>query len=718
MLLKLSVLVLILFIFVALYSATPFDSQHLSDMLAMADNFSVNISHPSLPDSLLEYQKYLRNYYSDHYPLYSKHVFSITNRPERPINLVLVRKDNNENDSSFIHFQELLSNGSVIEIQKWKVSITINQIGYLNGRKAAAHFVLIEGGPGMGKSTLCWQLCRLWREGKLQWDLMVIVELRDESTRRASNLYDLLYHPDEETRRAIARDIEKREGEGLLIFLDGYDELSDEQHSELSVIQKILTNKLLRKATVVVTSRAHATTNLPPQFKQGLNQHIEIAGFNETDIQTYITLSCGDKQHLLETFRSYVDSHPFILSVMYNPLHCSIVTELYIQYWQNGREGFAPKTLTELYYALLLNMLKRKVPANQSSEILELSDLPKDVYTNMMQLAEIAAGGLKERRYIFTNIQYDTLGLMVSVRKLYDIRAKQPTSYTFLHLTLQEYLAALHWSQCPDQQPKKFLDSQIARCVTYNKFKSEQHHPFCLFFAGLSKIKLNIQQMNTIENFFIPQVCELFFEAQSSDPFFANTNVKMPLDIVNDSFMHILSSPLDSFTSAYCFVKNSDNTSIWTIKIKDRKHLQRLADGMHSALGLSNWDERSGPTLRTHFTQNVNDILEVFPRLYPFTKSITELTLSGDLNDKGAVIMSNLSYYCPRLTSLLITRNSSRQSLTKMFQLPPEVNLTNVTLYLPYDNEMLNNLHHYQAVDVLHIYPDTRMYVAHTCIQH
>ena len=82
----------------------------------------------------------------------------------------------------------------------------------------------------MGKSTLCWQLCRLWREGKLQWDLMVIVELRDESTRRASNLYDLLYHPDEETRRAIAQDIEKQEGEGLLIFLDGYDELSDEQH--------------------------------------------------------------------------------------------------------------------------------------------------------------------------------------------------------------------------------------------------------------------------------------------------------------------------------------------------------------------------------------------------------------------------------------------------------------------------------------------------------
>ena len=72
-------------------------------------------------------------------------------------------------------------------------------------------------------------------------------EPRDESTRRASNLYDLLYHPDEETRRAIARDIEKREGEGLLIFLDGYEDISNEQQSEFSVFQEILINQFLRK---------------------------------------------------------------------------------------------------------------------------------------------------------------------------------------------------------------------------------------------------------------------------------------------------------------------------------------------------------------------------------------------------------------------------------------------------------------------------------------
>ena len=426
------------------YHSTLSDAQHLS--------------RPPLPYSLIKYKRYLKHYYSDHYPLYSKPMFS-TNRPERLINLVHVRKEKNENDMSFIQHQELLSDGSVSEIQKRKASVKINEVGSLNGGKKVAKFVLIEGGPGMGKSTLCWQLCRLWREGKLQWDLMVIVELRDESTRRASNLYDLLYHPDEENRRAIARDIEKREGEGLLIFLDGYDQLSDEQQNELSVIQKILRNRLLRKATVVVTSRPHATANLPPQFKQGLDQHIEITGFNETDIQTYITLSCGDNQHLLETFRSYVDSHPFILSVMYNPLHCSIVTELYIQYWQNGRKGFAPQNLTELYDCFLLNLLTPRLQAS-NTKLNKLSDLPQDVYKNLMELAELAARGLKQKIYIFNDVPHDNLGLMVPVKKL-DIRPDQPVSYTFLHFTLQEHLAALYWSQYPDQQPKEFLNERI-----------------------------------------------------------------------------------------------------------------------------------------------------------------------------------------------------------------------------------------------------------------
>ena len=243
---------------------------------------------------------------------------------------------------------------------------------------------------------------------------------------------------------------------------------------------------------------------------------------------------------------------------------------------------------------------------------------------------------------------------MVSVRKLYDIRLDQPVSYTFLHLTIQEYLAALYWSHHPDQQPREFLDSQIIKCLSFNRLKDghhEKHRPFCLFFAGLANIRdfIDFDKFNrTIDqnHFYVPQMCELLFEAQLSvaSPFFPNS-LKMPSVDFYKSYMNVLSSPWESFTLAYCFIKNSDNSTIWTFMITEKVQLEKLADGMHS-IGGSAWDETHGPIVRMRLSQNVNDILEVFPKFYPFTKSITVLNLSGDLNDKGTLIMKNLSHYC------------------------------------------------------------------------
>ena len=122
---------------------------------------------------------------------------------------------------------------------------------------------------------------------------------------------------------------------------------------------------------------------------------------------------------------------------------------------------------------------------------------------------------------------------MVSVRKLYDIRLDQPVSYTFLHLTIQEYLAALYWSHHPDQQPREFLDSQIIKCLSFNRLKDghhEKHRPFCLFFAGLANIRdfIDFDKFNrTIDqnHFYVPQMCELLFEAQLS----VATDLKMDI---------------------------------------------------------------------------------------------------------------------------------------------------------------------------------------------
>ena len=219
--------------------------------------------------------------------------------------------------------------GNIDLIQQKKTPLTKDQITVL-ASGATARTVLIEGAPGIGKTTLLWQLCHQWADGELlqQWELVILVQLRDETTRTAQCLSDLLYHPDHDISKAVCRIVERREGENVLLIFDGYDELADEQRTD-SIFIRLLRrqSRELRKATVVVSSRPFATKTLPHQFKNSLDQHVEIVGFNEQDIETYLTSACQDNPDMLRDLKSYISSQAFISSVLYNPLHCTIVTD-------------------------------------------------------------------------------------------------------------------------------------------------------------------------------------------------------------------------------------------------------------------------------------------------------------------------------------------------------------------------------------------------------
>ena len=672
-------------------------------------NLSLNSSLP-LPKSIAEYQNYLREYYrSRPYPPYSKPVFS-RHRPEYPINLVLVRQQKNQDDESFHKRKMDAFKGNITEIQNQATSVKMNEIGSLNGGKMAAHFVLIEGRPGIGKSTLCWQLCQLWSKGEMlyEWDLMVIIQLRDESTRKAKKFEDLLRYSDDDddddnTSRAIAKDIMKQKGKGLFLLLDGYDELSKEQLTELSIIQKILNNKLISEATVVVTSRPVAIATLPYEFQLGLNQienqHMEIYGFNETDILKYITLACGANQHLLHDFHDYISNNRFVLSVMYNSLHCTIVTELYIQYWLNGKKLLIPNTLTGIYNALVVHLLRHNLPSNLTIE--RLSDIPDHVNNSLIILAKLAANGLKEGRYTFNEApDGETLGLLVSVRRLYEMRPEEPTSYIFLHLTLQEFLAALYWSHHPNLQPTglnilKAIEVQGPTSSRKKEMLITLRWPVYLFLAGITRLDSFplLQKSRYNKVFDNSLLCQLLFEAQSPQlvsKMFAYTSV-------DNKFGG--RSSLDWFVYGYC-VANSDQSSMWYLKFFSNEELQSFSDGMHYSVATADWDEKYKPLITMYFVkQNANVFLEVFNSLYPFTRAITALRFGNCL--ESVPTLQNLDYYCPRLTALELPELTNSSFLTSKFQLP--LSLTRLKLYLPDFDMIFDNIHQYQALTELYI---------------
>ena len=147
-------------------------------------------------------------------------------------------------------------------------------------------------------------------------------------------------------------------GKGALLFFEGYNEVSESQRSEDSVFQKLLRKELIPQAAIAVSSRPIASKILCEHFTGQVQQYIEILGFAHENIQAYVSSACMDNPTLKESFDEYLSCHPFIYSVMYVPLYCSIITVLYLMHWNNGKKEFLPKTLTEIYTALVAYLLQ------------------------------------------------------------------------------------------------------------------------------------------------------------------------------------------------------------------------------------------------------------------------------------------------------------------------------------------------------------------------
>ena len=169
---------------------------------------------------------------------------------------------------------------------------------------SVAHSVLVEGALGVGKTTFVFELCKQWARGEIlqECGVVVIIKLQDQRIRTAQAIDDLLYHPDPEICQAVTELVE-RDGKGMLLILDGYDELTTKQRESGSVIQLLMSRELLCRATLMVTSRPLASRTLHPNFQQSIDQHIEVLGFTDRNTKEYIISACGDNPELVQCFQ-------------------------------------------------------------------------------------------------------------------------------------------------------------------------------------------------------------------------------------------------------------------------------------------------------------------------------------------------------------------------------------------------------------------------------
>ena len=351
-----------------------------------------------------------------------------------------------------------------------KSPMKFEEVGKLSSHHRQ-NLVLIEGAPGVGKTTFSWEFCRKWGKGEILQDhsLLLLLPLRDNNLKEAKTLSDLFYHPNSELQQAVVQQVTSNQGKRVAIWLEAWDELDHEPREKASVFLDLIHGRILPLATVFVTSRPWASEHLRENCGHRITQHVEVLTSAKDQIEHYISKAEANAQpsSFAAKFTDYLSSNPVIRAAMYTPVTAKMAVEVFS--WSQRTESPPPTTMTELFTAFSLKTLvdhlsTHPVHHKQQLKVTTFSDLPTDVYKQFQGLCRMAYEGILNRQQlVFSGALlpsgFAPLGLMQEVPQLYATGGA--SSYHFIHLTVQEYLAAVHISQLPANEQTRLFQEHV-----------------------------------------------------------------------------------------------------------------------------------------------------------------------------------------------------------------------------------------------------------------
>uniref|UniRef100_A0A3B4V4B0 NACHT domain-containing protein n=1 Tax=Seriola dumerili TaxID=41447 RepID=A0A3B4V4B0_SERDU len=335
--------------------------------------------------------------------------------------------------------------------------------------------VLTKGIAGIGKTVAVQKFTHDWAEGTANQNIQYIFPftfrdlnlIKDKSL----SLTELISSNFEEV-----KDLETSNynNSSVLFIFDGLDEskfpldfMNNEMCrsvTEAATVDILLTNlingNLLHKASVWITSRPAAASKIPPEF---VNRVTEVRGFNDEQKEEYFQKKISDKDVAQKIF-SHLQSKPLrsLYIMCHIPVFCWISATALQSLLTHTHESELPKTLTEMYSHFLIIQTKCKLQKDYQE-----CEADKDV---IMKLGKLAFEQLQQGNVIFyednlKDCEIDPKQAAVYsgvctqiIRKEYGLHSQE--CYSFVHLSVQEFLAALYVLQTFIDSGENLLPSQ------------------------------------------------------------------------------------------------------------------------------------------------------------------------------------------------------------------------------------------------------------------
>ncbi|XP_059498824.1 NACHT, LRR and PYD domains-containing protein 3-like [Stegostoma tigrinum] len=371
------------------------------------------------------------------------------------------------------------------------------------GKSSLSGTVVVSGPAGFGKTTMIQKIVHDSADGKMyqQFQFVFLFKFRDLNTITGrTSIKKLILNSYPHFGNRVEHLWE--EPQGLLFILDSLEEFKEKidftdftrnalpehqcSHPEClcevsDIVRCLIQQKVLKGCSVLLTTRP---TELETLRKAEVNLWTEIIGFLKEQRKEYLTKYFGD-QRLAEAAFTYLEGNEILYSMCDNPSYCRIICYSLAPGLRRMQETHKvlPTTITQLFASYILNIFKNhefNIYKHHTLSVGQMRDL-------VLRTGELAYMGICNNVFRFNETQLNYYNLKQShALPGFLIEHTDPDTsqshFSFIHLTLQEFIAALSKYLTTDaQRLPQTLTQLLDSPDRENRFKI-----FLRFMVGLS----------------------------------------------------------------------------------------------------------------------------------------------------------------------------------------------------------------------------------------